>query len=536
MKKILDYIYITFVRREQKISSTIFTLGISLLLVALFNYTFWVKLSHQFPFAEYYHFWFSLALLLTSIHYLLLTLLDLKFILKPIVIIMVILAALSAYVMDSYSIIIDYRMYQNILETDTNEIWDLITARSMIYLFVLGIIPTLLLLRAKLDHGGWKKRILHLIITIAIIPGNIALFSKNYTSFFRNHKIIRYYTNPITYIYSFTKFIRINYGGENIEFQKIGLDARMSKVDKKKLFVLVIGETARAHNFSLNGYKRDTNPLLAQHKDLFNFSTVYSCGTETSVSLPCMLSKFSRSEFNFKRGRYYENILDILKRADIRMLWRDNDSGCKKLCERIEYQDYNRANIKPFCNDYECLDEVLLNGLQSYIDKEKRTTFIVLHKKGNHGPAYYKRYPKEFEKFTPTCKTGELQKCTNDQIVNTYDNTILYTDFFLDKLIKLLKKNSDSYQTAMLYLSDHGESLGEGGIYLHAMPYWIAPDYQKHIPMIFWASDNFKINRKHLESMKDMKLSHDYLFHSILGVMGVQSSEYQEELDIFKAR
>lgn len=174
-------------------------------------------------------------------------------------------------------------------------------------------------------------------------------------------------------------------------------------------------------------------------------------------------------------------------------------------------------------------------GLQDYIDKVKeQDVLIVLHQMGNHGPAYYKRYPKEFEVFTPVCKTNELSKCTNEEISNAYDNAILYTDFFLSKVIEFLKANSHNFNTGMLYISDHGESLGENGVYLHSMPYMIAPKAQIEVPMIMWFGGHMarETNYVGLRRLINEPYSHDNIFHTILGMMEVKSSAYVPELDI----
>ena len=248
-----------------------------------------------------------------------------------------------------------------------------------------------------------------------------------------------------------------------------------------------------------------------------------------------MFSAFKREDFSYVKGRYTENLIDLLQKTAVQVLWRDNDSGCKNVCDRVSVDDFNNAAIEPYCNSFECHDEVLLHQLQEYIDNKPGDKLIVLHKKGNHGPAYYKRYPAQFEVFKPSCQSNELQDCTDEQIVNTYDNIILYTDFFLNKIIAQLEINSLTYQTAMIYVSDHGESLGEHGLYLHAMPYWLAPKEQTHIPFMFWASKDFSVDRNLLQAKLDHSLSHDHLFHSVLGLFNVQTTAYDRRLDLFKA-
>jgi lipid A ethanolaminephosphotransferase len=173
----------------------------------------------------------------------------------------------------------------------------------------------------------------------------------------------------------------------------------------------------------------------------------------------------------------------------------------------------------------------MLVGLDTYIVKQKnKDILIVLHQMGNHGPAYYKRYTPEFEKFTPICKTNQLEKCTQEEISNAYDNALLYTDTFLAKTIELLKQYNNTHKTAMLYMSDHGESLGEQGIYLHGLPYFMAPDAQIHIGTMLWMNKSFKEEVGRVDT--DKRYTQDNLFHTLLGLFNVQTKVYKKEMDI----
>lgn len=297
-----------------------------------------------------------------------------------------------------------------------------------------------------------------------------------------------------------------------------------------ELIILVIGETARADRFSLNNYHKRTNPLL-EKEDVVSFKNMSSCGTSTAVSVPCIFSRFIKNDYSEEKGKSNENILDLLSNAGVNILWRDNNSDSKGVALRVPYQDYRTAQNNNICDD-ECRDEGMLIGLQDYINEQKGDVLIVLHQMGNHGPAYYKRYPKEFEIFTPACKSKDLENCSEEQINNSYDNAIAYTDYFLAKAIKLLKNNDDKFETALLYISDHGESLGENGIYLHGMPYMLAPNDQTHVASIFWAGKNMDVNKEKLKSKDHQPLSHDNIFHMLLGLFEVNSKLYNQQLDI----
>jgi lipid A ethanolaminephosphotransferase len=294
-----------------------------------------------------------------------------------------------------------------------------------------------------------------------------------------------------------------------------------------------VGETARADRFSLNGYAKETNPLLKQEQ-LINFNNFWSCGTSTAKSVPCMFSTYKASEYSKAKSQSTENVLDVLKHAGVNVLWLDNNSDSKGVADRVEYQSFKNSEVNPLCNP-ECRDVGMLEGIQAYINQHpKGDIIIVLHQMGNHGPAYYKRYPAEFEKFTPVCKTNQLEECSKEELDNAYDNAILYTDYFLSKVIAILKQNSDGFETAMFYISDHGESLGEKGLYLHGLPNFIAPDTQRHVPAILWVGDNYaEINTELLKNKQNEKLSHDNVFHSLLGFMEIESSVYDKTMDIF---
>jgi len=224
----------------------------------------------------------------------------------------------------------------------------------------------------------------------------------------------------------------------------------------------------------------------------------------------------------------------VIQRAGVNVLWIDNNSNSKGVANRVDYLNYKTSDTNPICND-ECRDVGMLSGIQSFIDQHPLgDILVILHQMGSHGPAYYKRYPKEFEVFTPTCQTNQLEECTIDDIVNAYDNTILYTDFFLSETIQLLKKNS-KFETVMIYVSDHGESLGENGIYLHGLPYMIAPDSQTHVPMITWFGETYKKNDIDYDALKlqaNNKYTHDNMFHTLLGMLEVDSDIYESEKDI----
>ena len=521
----------------EKISNFKLIVLVSIFLVLFDNIAFFRNVINVYPVSlNNIAFLGSLAVVLTSFITLLLTLVCSKYTTKPILISILLLSSIVSYFMNTYNTVFDTHMLRNILQTNSSESLDLVNFKLFLYVILLGVLPSIFIYKTTITYGSLKTELISklkiILISLFIIVLTGLSLSKFYTSFLRENKPLRYYTNPTYYIYSIGKYISISFGSDTGSITQIGTDAKIPSTDiDRELIVLVVGEAARADHFSLNGYQRETNPLLKK-EDIINFPDMYSCGTSTALSVPCMFSIFDRKNYNDKEAKSSENLLDVLSHAGINILWRDNNSDSKAVALRVPYEDYQNPQLNPIC-DIECRDEGMLEGLQAYIDKQKHgDILIVLHQMGNHGPAYYKRYPANFEKFTPVCRTNQIEKCTKDEIINAYDNAILYTDYFLSKVINLLKQNSNRFETAMVYLSDHGESLGESGLYLHGLPYFMAPDTQKHIAAIMWFGDNFKIDKKSLNAISSKKFSQDNLFHTILGLMEVNTSVYNKDMDI----
>ncbi|TDR33046.1 phosphoethanolamine transferase [Hydromonas duriensis] len=487
-------------------------------------------------------FFISIGIVLFAVTALALSLLCYRKTTKPVLILLFIIAAFTAYYMNTYDIIVDKTMIQNIVQTNVKEATDLFTWKMVGYFLVLGALPAFIISRVNLPKSTFKaalgNKIKIILLLLLIIVSQAATFSKNYSSFFREHKIVRFYANPITPVYSAIQFgIQSHTDGSPQEITPLGEDAKKSASDTDRhLTILVVGETARADHFSLNGYSKPTNPLL-EKEQVVSLKNLSSCGTSTAVSVPCMFSGLGRENYSEKKFNASENLLDVLNRAGVQVLWRDNNSDSKGVMTRLGafYQDYKDPKINTIC-DVECRDEGMLVGLQEFIDQNKnRDITIVLHPMGSHGPAYYNRYPKAFEKFTPACQTNLLEKCSVEEIANAFDNTILYTDYFLSKVIVLLKPNASHFQTAMIYMADHGESLGENGVYLHGMPYSIAPVAQKHPASIIWLGDGFKgLSFEALKQKADEPLSHDYLFSTILGLNKIETKIYDPKMDFLR--
>ena len=516
---------------------------VSIFLVLFDNYAFFTNTLKVYPLTlANIGFLLSLGVVLTSLLVFVFTLFSSKYTTKPLLILVLIVSSMTNYFMNSYNVVIDESMIRNTMQTNLDESLDLVTLKQVLYILFLGVLPAYLVYKSKIEYRGFKTELIAkikaIVISLVIIVGSIMLFSKHYTSFAREHKPLRYSTNPSYWIYSIGKYIKMTYFTGKLVLEPIGLDAKVVNKDDNnvsKLVIVVVGEAARADHFSLNGYQRDTNPLL-EKQDIINLPNVSSCGTSTAESVPCMFSIYDRGDYSYKKGISTENVLDVLKHTkDIAILWRDNNSDSKGVALRVPYQNYKIPENNSICVEGECRDIGMLVGLDKFIKENKgKDILIVLHQMGNHGPAYYRRYTKDFEKFKPTCKTNQLEKCTQDEIINAYDNAILYTDYFLNETINFLKKYDDKYATALIYMSDHGESLGESGVYLHGLPYFMAPDAQTHIGAFVWFGKKMKkeLAVNHLKQNAQKEYSQDYLFHTLLGIFNVQTKVYNKKLDM----
>jgi len=499
------------------------------------NFSFFNNVLEVYPFEGMNIIYiFSITLLLFTFMVFLFTLLSSRYTTKPILIVMLIISSLTSYFMNCYHVVIDSDMIRNTLQTNLNESVDLFNIKIVIYLIFLGVIPSFFLYKTELKLSSFKKELFiklkTLLLSLFIIIIILFSFSKFYTSFFREHKPLRYYTNPTYWIYSIGDYISKTLKSDKIVLKPIGVDAKIDNKDKKrKLVIMVVGEATRADHFSLNGYSRETNPLLKK-EHIINLPHVSACGTSTAHSVPCMFSIFERNNYSYKRGINTENVLDVMQHTNqIEILWRDNNSDSKGVALRVAFENYKTTKNNTIC-DVECRDEGMLIGLDKYIDERKnKDIIIVLHQMGNHGPAYNKRYTKVFEKFTPVCQTNQLEECSKESINNAYDNALLHTDYFLSEVIHLLKNYDQTHKTSMIYMSDHGESLGEHGLYLHGLPYFMAPDTQTHVGALVWFGEH---NNKNINPTKIY--SHDNLFHTLLGLFDIKTEVYKQEMDMFR--
>lgn len=483
----------------------------------------------------------ALFVVITALHVLLLGLLVHRAYAKPLLTVLILATAAAAYYMSAFGVYIDADIVGSVLRTDFKEsgelfIWPLFAS------LLLALAPVALLWWVKLRRRPWQRALLArlglLLGALAALALAAILSYQDLASLLRNHREIRYLAAPYNLIAATSKALSSTPPGSSRPKLPIGEDAKQvarAPGAKPRLLVIVIGETARAMNWGLNGYARDTTPELRK-LDVINFRDVTACGSATEVSLPCMFSPYGRHDYDQDRIRSHQSLLHVLEHAGIRTVWRDNQTGCKGVCDGLAFQSLENSRAPQWCANERCLDEVLLDGLDEEIAPGPGDRVVVLHQLGNHGPSYYLRYPPQFKRFAPTCESADLGRCDRQSIVNTYDNALLYTDHFLARVIEYLQRH-DAYDTALVYVSDHGESLGEKGLYLHGVPYAIAPREQVKVPMVMWFSPGFAVDARLdvacLRREADAPASHDNLFPSVLGLMDVRTEVYDTGLDLF---
>ncbi|NIG32599.1 phosphoethanolamine transferase EptA [Pantoea sp. ICBG 828] len=525
------------------------------LLAALFfafvlNALFLLRAWEIIPYTRVHDYLFaaSMPVVLVAAFYLIFSLLAWPWIRKPLLIVLILASAAANYFMHSFGTVIDTNMIENVFESNAQETGALMSRNYVIWMLLMGILPVALVCSVRISNRQrwwWNllQRLASALGAVLVILLMAVLFYKDYASLIRNNKGLVKMITPANIVSGTGHYVDQRYLQGSQALVKIGEDAKKGPLitaePKKTLVVLVVGETARAENFSLGGYARDTNPQLKKQQVIY-YPNASSCGTETAISVPCMFSNMPREHYDANLAHHQEGVLDVLAHAGVSVLWRENDGGCKGACDRVPHTDMTQWQLPQYCHDGFCLDDVLLHRFDNYVDSLHNDGIIVLHQMGSHGPAYFKRYPAAFQRFTPTCDSNQIQDCDHQALVNTYDNSLLYTDDMLSRTIDKLKGLSDRFNVALVYLSDHGESLGEHGMYLHGAPYLFAPSQQTHIPLLLWMSPGYAaayhIDQACLrQQAAETAVSQDNLFHTVLGLFNIQTQQYQPQLDMIKS-
>jgi lipid A ethanolaminephosphotransferase len=498
---------------------------------------------HPWADAATWGFGLALVTMLVAIHFVLLALVSNRWTVKPLLALLITATAFATYFMSRYGVFFDPPMLRAILRTDTSEAGELLSLSLLPHLMVYAVLPLALLWRVRIVNHSWSRaalvRLGALLAAAAVAVAVLFAVFQPLASLMRNHRDVRYLITPANYMWSMANVGITEARGAAAPRQPIGLDAvpgpSWAERTKPMVLVLVVGETVRAANWGLNGYARQTTPQLAA-LPVVNFVRVASCGTNTEVSLPCMFAPVGRRDYDETRIRGSESLLHVAARAGVAVHWRDNQSGCKGVCDGLPNDTVQALNAPGLCVDGRCLDEGLLVDLDQRLAQARGTQLLVLHQLGNHGPSYFRRYPKEFARFQPACESDELQRCSQQEIVNAFDNALLYTDHVLARLIAGLQARSDRVDSALIYVSDHGESLGENKLYLHGVPYAIAPSVQTQVPMVMWTSPGYRsatgLDQACLQRRAAQPASHDHLFHTVLGMLDVRTALHEPAWDL----
>ncbi|MDX7875720.1 phosphoethanolamine--lipid A transferase [Aeromonas veronii] len=468
-----------------------------------------------------------------------------RFVLKPFFTVLILTGSIVSYAMLKYGVIFDAGMIQNIVETNSGEAGAYLNGSVALWFLLTGLLPVLMLWSLRIRYParwyqGLALRAGALAISLLFIGGVASLYYQDYASVGRNNKSLAKEIVPANYVHGLYKYGRDVLFATPIPYQHLGTDARVvARGGKPTLMFLVVGETARSQNYSLNGYGKATNSFTAKEQGVVSFRDVRSCGTATAVSVPCMFSNLTRRGYDDQLASSRDGLLDVLQHAGVSVLWKENDGGCKGVCRNVPTIEILPKSYPALCQGESCYDEVLLEGLDQQIAGMKGNKLVAFHLMGSHGPTYFRRYPASERVFMPDCPRSDIENCSNEELVNTYDNTIRYTDKVVGLLIDKLKSLESQYDVGLVYLSDHGESLGAMGLYLHGTPYKFAPDDQTRVPLLTWFSPQLQADRQLdmgclAAEASSQRFSHDNLFHSMLGIMDVQTRVYDNKLDLFK--
>lgn len=480
---------------------------------------------------------------LVALHVLVAGLLTPRPLLRPVLALLVVAAAFAGWYAERYRVVLDPSMMRNVLRTQWHEARELLNLALLPHLLLHAALPLAVLALLRPAPRPWRRALLWrggtLVLAALALVGAVMVAFQPLASLMRNHREARYLVTPSNVLWSTAQALRDDARQAARPRQAIGEDAapgpRMAARTRALRLVLVVGETARAADWGLNAGAPPTTPQLAR-LDPVNFTDVTACGTNTEVSLPCMFAPVGRHDYDEARIRGQESLLHVLARAGVGVQWRDNQSGCKGVCEGLPSQHVAEDAPPALCPGGACLDEALLQGLPAWLQGGADTRVLVLHMLGNHGPAYFRRYPPAFERFTPACRNDDLRRCSAEEIHNAYQNALLYTDHVLATLVRTLAAAAGEVDSAMLYVSDHGESLGEHGLFLHGVPYAIAPDVQKKVPMVAWLSAGFPaaagIDAGCLRARAARPASHDHLFHTVLSLLDVRTALHDPAWDL----
>jgi lipid A ethanolaminephosphotransferase len=439
---------------------------------------------------------------------------------------------------------------RSVFRTDFVEASSVLSWGWLVHFLLLGVLPCVLLSRVTVEFPPLGRQLVHkALAVVATVLAAAALYLPNqlfFNSFAdnaTNHRL-KLMVVPFNYLEALGGFLgeelqglRPRRGGKAGPSGRVSFDAsrgpRLAGSGKRTVVVLVLGESARARSFSLNGYERETNPRL-RRQGVVSFTRTSACATATAQAVPCIFSSFGEEGFSYGRAEETDNLLDVAKRAGYQVTWYENGMGAQAVSRRV-----TEVNLGSYYKAER--DRVLIDRLPTRAELvgTGKDQLMVLHQRGSHGPDYAQRYTPEFRVFTPDCDSAVLKSCTHEAVVNAYDNSILYTDANLDDAIEYLKALGADFNTALLYTSDHGESTGEDGWYMHGLPKTLAPEDQVRVPFIAWFSPGLvaaeRLDVECVKLLRDRPYSHDNFFHSAIGLLDIETPAYLGAQDVFRS-
>jgi len=444
--------------------------------------------------------------------------------LKGFLILSALFNAVALYFIQTYNVILGRAMMGNVFNTRYSEASAYYDPKLLAYLLLLGVIPALIIYKTELKPA---KRLRLALLGVASLLLSILILYLNSFSWLWLDKHAKYLGGlSMPWSYSINALRYEIKKQKKSQRQKRLPDGKFTD-NQKRVVVLVIGESARADHFSLYGYPKPTSPEL-EKADIIALPNTDAAATYTTASVAAILSHKGSTSDN------YEPLTSYLHRMGAYVEWRTNNWGEPK--QEVD-RYFKSSDLNKECQGSACkYDMMLLTNLEETIlQNPKKKILIVLHTAGSHGPSYNQKYPPEFEYFKPVCTTVDLKQCSKEALFNAYDNTIRYTDYFLAQTIKKLEQLH--LPAIMLYISDHGESLGEYNLYLHGTPYAIAPDCQKRVPFILWESKTFLEERGYQKpyAKKEARYGHHMVFHTILDALSLDSPLYKPEWDLLRS-
>ena len=525
-----------------ELSPILLNLLVGAFIMAAQNLTFWSRLP--LPFGGHAVSAAIFAVMICVFFFFVISLLAVRWMQKPVLAAFVMIGAVTSFYQDRLGITIDREMIQNAMVTTAAESRHLITLPFVMHVVLYGVLPALVIawVRVRRRPVKWAA-----LVWAGTALGSFALFAallfsdaKLYMGTLRENKEILAAQQPMAPLSGAARYAKMMLRSTKIVLAAYGRDAvpgpMLTAADKPVLLVIWAGETTRAQDWGMNGYARDTSPELRK-RGVVNFSDVTSCGTATAVSLPCSFSHLTRAEYSYDAGLSYENLLDVLRTAGFKVEWWDNNTGHKDIAARADATGFMIEDhpLPEACDRGECTDLVYLNFLRDKAATITQDTVLVFHMIGSHGPSYFLRYPEGFDGFSPACARAELTECSAEELANAYDNTILYSDWVMAQSVDILNAQ-DRVIPAMFYVSDHGESLGEKGLYLHGAPWFMAPEEQIKVPMVIWMADRFQtalgVTSACLTARAGDVLSHDNIYSTVLGLMDVATETRVADLDL----